>query len=143
MKVTIGRAVAVVLLAGAFGVVADFFRPKYGWCPGSARRDEIACHIRRNLHFSAHFTWAMNRYTIEAVRPNITAADIPDLVALMGHERAAVRFAAGALIASFGAAAIAPLREAARSQDMRIRHTAEDALWTLENVKGIKAPPAP
>lgn len=123
---------ALALLGLLTAATATAFWPKYGLCLGEERAGAIACEIRRNLHFSAHFTWAVNVHTLDAVRPKVSEADIPALVSLLGDSRPAVRFAAGDLLSGFGEPGLAALREASRSSDATISLLAEDALRTLE-----------
>jgi HEAT repeat protein len=66
------------------------------------------------------------------VRAEIGEEDIPPLVRLMGHDRPAVRMAAGHLLLSMGEPALEALREAAGSADWHTRYVAQDALMTLE-----------
>ena len=138
----VGRSIAIVLilLAGAGGTRAVW--PKYGLCFGDTRADEIACLIRRNLHFSAHFTWSFNKPTIDAVLAETDAADLPVLAEILGDERPVVRKAAGQVLLEFGAPGIAQLREASRSPDPLVRETADRALADYEIMKGSQ-PPAP
>ena len=124
---------AALLLVGivVLGICVAVW-PRYGFCTGSGRAAEIACEIRRNLHFSAHFTWAVNVRTLAAVSPEVSESDIPALVSLLAHRRPAVRFAAGALLTEFGEAGLAALREAQRSSDVRVALQAADALRSFE-----------
>ena len=140
MKKRIAIAIFGLILLSIGGATATLLWPKYGLCVAPTRQAEIACMIRRNLHFSAHFSWAFNRHTLDAVRAEIGEDDIPDLVGLMAHDRPAVRMAAGHLLISFGEPALGPLREAARSPDRIVRYVAEDALWTLENAPPSQEP---
>jgi len=132
MALRIAKVVFGLILLAVIATVAVQLWPKYGLCFANSRQAEIACMIRRNLHFSAHFTWAFNRHTIEAVRAEVGEEDIPPLVRLMGHDRPAVRMAAGHLLLSLGEPALEALREAAGSADWHTRYVAQDALSTLE-----------
>lgn len=137
MKRRVAIAVFGLIVLSLGGAIATLVWPKYGLCFEQSRQAEIACMIRRNLHFSAHLTWAFNRHTLEAARAETSEADIPHLVGLLGHDRPAVRMAAGYLLASFGEPGRVALQEAARSPDWIVRYVAEDVLWTLNN-----APPS-
>lgn len=140
MKRRVAIAIFGLILLSLGGAIATLVWPKYGLCIGQSRQDEIACMIRRNLHFSAHFTWAFNRHTLEAVREQITDADVASLAGLLGHDRPAVRMAAGYLLASIGEPGRVALQEAARSPDWIVRYVAEDVLWTLDNASPSESP---
>ena len=140
MKRRVAIAIFGLILLSLGGAIATLVWPKYGLCIGQSRQDEIACMIRRNLHFSAHFTWASNRHTLEAARAETSEADIPHLVGLLGHERPSVRMAAGHLLASFGEPGRLALQEAARSPDWIVRYVADDILWTLDNAPPSERP---
>jgi hypothetical protein len=127
-------AFALVLLAAAGAAYAVW--PKYGLCFGKSRSDEIACVIRRNLHFSAHFTWTFNRPTIDAVLAEVGPEDLPALAKLLGDERRLVRKATGQTLLYLGDPGIAQLEAAARSPDPLVRETAEWALADYEIMKG-------
>ena len=75
----IGPIAGMLLILSVAGLILYEVWPKYGFCPKKSRYDEIACTARRNLHFSAHFTWSFNRSTVEAVMSEVSREDIPVL----------------------------------------------------------------
>jgi hypothetical protein len=102
--------------------------PKYGLCGGNTRYDEIVCVARRNLHFSAHFTWSFNTETVAAVQAELRPGDVPVLAAMLGDERAVLRGLAGYLLSKSGEEGLARLEHAAQSDDPVVRHSARTAL---------------
>jgi hypothetical protein len=109
MTSRIAKVVFGLILLAVITTVAVQLWPKYGLCLANSRQ-----------------------HTIEAVRAEIGEEDIPPLVRLMGHDRPAVRMAAGHLLLSMGEPALEALREAAGSADWHTRYVAQDALMTLE-----------
>lgn len=124
------------------GLVALFFYLTYLPSPPgnltSAQRQryaEVRDMIRRNLHFSAHFTWATNAETIVKVRPRIEERDIPVLIALLEDKQRAVAYGAEGLLATLGDDAVPALRLASASRDSRVSLTAKSALSTIERCR--------
>lgn len=94
--------VGLLLILSVAGLVVYQVWPKYGLCLKNSRYDEIVCAARRNLHFSAHFTWSFNRYTVEAVMAEVDRDDIPVLAEMLGDERAVLRTLAGNILIELG-----------------------------------------
>jgi hypothetical protein len=136
----IGRLLALLLVLSIVVLVVYELWPKYGICLKTTRYDEIACVARRNLHFSAHFTWSFNRYTVDAVMAEVSREDIPVLVKMLGDERPVLRTLAGNILTNLGEDGLASLKRAAESQDRIIRRTAESALMDYE-ITGPTAQP--
>ena len=118
------------------GLVLYGVWPKYGICLTTSRYDEIVCVARRNLHFSAHFTWSFNRSTVAAVMAEIDRDDIPVLAEMLGDERGFLRTLAGSILTELGEDGLASLKLAAESPDHVIRDTAKSALMDFEIIKG-------
>ena len=131
----IGLIVGVLLILSVAGLVVYQVWPKYGICLKTSRYDEIACVARRNLHFSAHFSWSFNRYTVEAVMVEVSRDDIPVLMEMLGDERGVLRSLAGNILTQLGEDGLAGLKRAAESPDRIIRRTAESALMDYEIIR--------
>ena len=131
----IGLIVGVVLILSVAGLVVYQVWPKYGICLKTSRYDEIVCVARRNLHFSAHFSWSFNRYTVEAVMAEVSRDDIPVLAEMLGDERGVLRSLAGNILTELGADGLASLKRAAESPDHVIRYTAKSALMDYEIIR--------
>ncbi len=131
----IGLMVGVLLILSVAGVVVYQVWPKYGICLKTSRYDEIVCVARRNLHFSAHFSWSFNRYTVEAVMAEVSPADIPVLAEMLGDERGVLRSLAGNILTQSGEDGLASLKRAAESPDHIIRYTAKSALMDYEIIR--------
>lgn len=112
--------------------------PDYLGADQRARYAEIRGLIRRNLHFSAHFSWAANMDTIKEVRPHITVGDIPMLIALLEDEQRAIGYGAEGLLATLGEDAVPALRLAAKSEDVNVALNAKSALFTIERCRDSK-----
>ena len=136
----IGPILGVLLILWAVGVIAYQVWPRYGICLKSSRYDEIACTARRNLHFSAHFTWSFNRDTVEAVLAEVDRGDIPVLEVMLGDGRGVLRTLAGNILTGMGEAGLASLKRAAESPDDTIRATAKSALMDYEIIRGARSP---
>jgi hypothetical protein len=134
----IGLIVGMLLILSVAGLVLYQIWPKYGLCRETSRYGEIACLARRNLHFSAHFTWSFNRITVDAVMAEVSQDDIPVLAKMLGDERTVLRALAGNILSGLGEGGLASLKQAAQSEDHIIRHTAKIALMDYEIVKGSK-----
>jgi hypothetical protein len=132
----IGLILGLLLILSPAGLVLNQIWPKYGLCLKTTRYDEIACLARRNLHFSAHFTWSFNRYTVEAVLADVGREDIPVLAEMLGDERTVLRSLAGNILAQLGEEGLASLKRAAESEDHVIRLTAETALMDYDITRG-------
>ncbi len=132
----VGLILAVLLILPVAGVVGYQVWPKYGICLKNSRYDEIVCVARRNLHFSAHFSWSFNLYTVEAVMAEVGPDDIPVLAGMLGDERGVLRSLAGNILTKLGEDGLASLKRAAESPDPTIRRTAESALMDYEIIKG-------
>lgn len=104
-----------------------------------ARYTELRKLIRRNLHFSAHFTWATNVDTIKEVRPHIDERDIPVLIALLEDKQRAIVYGAEGLLATLGDDAVPALRLAVKSPDVLVSLNAKSALTTIERCTDPKA----
>ncbi len=128
----IGMIVSILMILSVSGLVLHEIWPKYGICLKTSRYDEIVCVARRNLHFSAHFSWSFNRYTVEAVMAEVSRDDIPVLAEMLGDERSVLRTLAGSILTELGEDGLASLKRAAESQDQIIRRTAESALMDYE-----------
>ncbi len=131
----IGLMVGVLLILSVAGVVVYQVWPKYGICLKSSRYDEIVCVARRNLHFSAHFSWSFNRYTVEAVMTEVDRDDIPVLAEMLGDERGVLRSLAGNILTELGEDGWASLKRAAESTDDIVRRTAKSALMDYEIIR--------
>jgi hypothetical protein len=132
----IGPIAGMLLILSVAGLILYEVWPKYGFCPKKSRYDEIACTARRNLHFSAHFTWSFNRSTVEAVMAEIDRDDIPVLLKMLGDERGFLRTLAGSILTELGEDGLASLKLAAESPDHVIRDTAKSALMDFKIIKG-------
>ncbi len=137
----IGLIVGLLLILSVAGVVVYQVWPKYGICLKTSRYDEIVCVARRNLHFSAHFSWSFNLYTVEAVMAEVDRDDIPVLAQMLGDERAVLRTLAGNILTNLGEDGLASLKRAAESPDPIIRRTAKSALMDYEIIKGTSQQP--
>ncbi len=137
----IGPIVGLLLILSVAGVVLYQVWPKYGLCLKNSRYDEIVCVARRNLHFSAHFSWSFNRTTVEAVMAEVGRDDIPVLAEMLGDERGVLRTLAGNLLTQLGEDGLAGLKRAAETSDPMIRRTAKSALMDYEIIKGATPQP--
>jgi HEAT repeat protein len=97
----------------------------------SARYAEIMELIDDNLHFTAHFRWAVTGETIADLRDEVTPADIPVLIEMLGDEDGKARVAASGLLTTLGDAALPALEAAKESPDYRVSMGANDALIRL------------
>lgn len=131
----LGRVLAAVLVLSVVALVGYAVWPKYGICVASTRYDEIACLARRNLHLSAHMTWSVNRYTVDAVKAEVGAEDIPVLVEMLGDERSVLPGLAGYLLTELGPDGLAALNRATESPDPEIRWAAQSALMDYEIIR--------
>ncbi len=131
----IGLMVGVLLILSVVGVVVYQVWPKYGICLKNSRYDEIACVARRNLHFSAHFSWSFNIYTLKAVMAEVGPDDIPVLVEMLGDERGVLRSLAGNILTQLGEDGLASLKRAAESPDHIIRYAAKSAVMDYEIIR--------
>ncbi len=131
----VGSIVGLLLILSVAGLVLYEVWPIYGICLKTSRYDEIVCVARRNLHFSAHFTWSFNRYTVEAVMAEVSRDDIPVLAEMLGDERGVLRSLAGNILTELGEDGLASLKRAAESPDHIIRYTAESALMDYEIIR--------
>lgn len=137
----VGQIVGLLLILSVAGLVLYQVWPKYGLCLKASRYDEIVCVARRNLHFSAHFTWSFNRYTVEAVMAEVDRDDIPVLAEMLGDERSVLRSLAGHILAKLGDHGLASLKRAAESPDPVIGRTAKSALMDHEIISGSTRQP--
>jgi HEAT repeat protein len=94
----------------------------------SARYTEILELIDDNLHFTAHFRWAVTGETIADLRDEVTPADIPVLIEKLGDEDGRARVAASGLLVTLGDAALPAVQAAKESPDYRVSLAASDAL---------------
>ncbi len=125
----------MLLILSVAGLVLYGVWPKYGICLKTSRYDEIVCVARRSLHFSAHFSWSFNRYTVEAVMAEVSRDDIPVLAEMLGDERGVLRSLAGNILTELGEDGLASLKRAAESPDHVIRYTAKSALMDYEIIR--------
>jgi hypothetical protein len=137
----VGQIVGLLLILSVAGLVLYQVWPRYGLCLKTSRYDEIICVARRHLHFSAHFTWSFNRYTVEAVMAEVDRADIPVLAEMLGDERSVLRSLAGNILTELGEDGLASLERAAESSDPIIRRTAKSALMDHEIIRGSTQQP--
>ena len=137
----VGQIVGLLLILSVAGLVLYEVWPRYGICLKSSRYDEIVCVARRNLHFSTHFTWSFNSYTVEAVMAEVDRDDIPVLAEMLGDERSVLRSLAGRILAKLGDHGLASLKRAAESPDPVIRSTAKSALMDHEIIRDSTPPP--
>ena len=137
----VGSIVGLLLILSVAGLVLYGVWPKYGICLKTSRYDEIVCVARRNLHFSAHFTWSFNRYTVEAVMAQVNRDDLPVLAEMLGDERSVLRSLAGNILTQMGEDGLGSLKRAAESPDHIIRRTAESALMDYEIIRGSAQQP--
>ena len=128
--------VGLLLAVPVTGLVLYAVWPKYGICREASRYDEIACVARRNLHFSAHFSWSFNGYTVEAVMAEVGPDDIPVLSEMLGDERSVLRALAASILTDLGEDGLASLKQAAKPPDRVIRDTARSALMDYEIIRG-------
>ncbi len=131
----VGLILGVLLILSVAGLVLYGVWPKYGICLKTSRYDQIVCVARRNLHFSAHFSWSFNRYTVEAVMAEVSPNDIPVLAEMLGDERGVLRSLAGNILTELGEDGLASLKRAAESPDNVIRYTAKSALMDYEIIR--------
>ncbi len=131
----VGLILGVLLILSVAGLVLYGVWPKYGICLKTSRYDQIVCVARRNLHFSAHFSWSFNRYTVEAVIAEVSPNDIPVLADMLGDERGVLRSLAGNILTQLGEDGLASLKRAAESPDHIIRYTAKSALMDYEIIR--------
>lgn len=96
------------------------------------RYEQIRHAIKKNLRFSAHLVWAVDARTIEAVRKEITEADIPVLARMLGDEENVLGIGAQHLLEALGERALPALQEAAGSTDHRVSGKAREAIGTIE-----------
>ena len=137
----VGLILGVLLILSAAGVIVYQVWPKYGICLKNSRYDEIACVARRNLHFSAHFSWSFNLYTVEAVLAEVERDDIPVLAEMLGDERGVLRSLAGNILTKLGEDGLASLKRAAESPNRIIQRTAESALMDYEIIRNSTQQP--
>jgi hypothetical protein len=131
----VGQIVGLLLILSVAGLVLYQVWPRYGICLTTSRYDEIVCVARRNLHFSAHFSWSFNRYTLKAVMAEVSPDDIPVLVEMLGDERGVLRSLAGNILTQLGEDGLASLKRAAESSDHIIRYAAKSALMDYEIIR--------
>jgi putative ribosome biogenesis GTPase RsgA len=67
-----------------------------------ARYSQIERLIMKNRHLSAHFVLAVDARTIKAVRNQVSNADIPVLVEMLGNKNYGVASAASGLLVTLG-----------------------------------------
>ena len=105
----------------------------------NARYAEILELVDDNLHFTAHFRWAVTGETIADLRDEVTSADIPVLIEMLADEDGKARVAASGVLTTFGDAALAALEAAKESPDYRVSMGANDALIRLGECKSNPA----
>ncbi len=137
----VGRVLAALLILSAAAVIGYAVWPKYGICLEGTRYEEIACLARRNLQLSAHMTWSVNRYTVDAVMAEVGADDIPVFVEMLGDDRAMLRSMAGYVLTELGPDGLAALNRAAESPDPDIRWAAQSALMDYEIIRSQSSSP--
>ncbi len=118
---------------------------------GQNRYAEIRGLIKRNLQVSGRPVQAADAWTIKAVRPDVTDADVPVLMEMLADEESAVGVGAAGLLATLGDTAMSEITAVSRSANERIAAKAAEALRRIElcgqNPRGIDpglcpAPPA-
>ena len=100
--------------------------------PAAARQAELRALIVSNLHLNAHSLHAVDQRTLDAVRPHISATDVPPLVALLGDRQAAVGYAASHLLAALGPVALSALHLAIAEQEPEKASKAKEAIAEIE-----------
>ena len=119
------------VLAAICGVTACVTAAAAAQTADSARYGEILELIDGNLHFTTHLTWAVTGETLADLRDEVTPADVPVLIEMLGDEDARARVAASGLLTTLGDAAGPALETAKESPDYRVRMGANDALIRL------------
>lgn len=97
------------------------------------RYSEIRRSIKDNLYLSAHLVRAVDARTVEAVRKEVTEADIPILVRMLGDEENAVGIGAQHVLEEFGDKALSALQEASHSPDYKVSGKANEAIRTIQS----------
>src|SRR4029079_10853121 len=87
----------------------------------SDRYGEIRRLIKKNLHFSAHMTWAVTTHTIAAVRPQVTEADSPVLLRMLGDAENVVGIGAQHVLAALGDPAVPGVETGPKATAYRVR----------------------
>jgi hypothetical protein len=96
------------------------------------RYREIRRLIKENLHLSAHLVRAVDARTVEAVRAQVSEADIPVLAALLHDRENVVGIGAQHVLETFGEKALPVLRQAAESANPRASTKAREAIVAIE-----------
>jgi hypothetical protein len=89
--------------------------------------------IKKNLHLSGHLVRAVDSRTIEAVRREVSEADIPVLIDLLSDTENVVAIGAQHVLETFGKAALPALQKAAASTDYRVSMKATEAIAAIES----------
>lgn len=113
------------------------------WTSCSANRHEsrsqryvaIRKLIKKNLHLSGHLVRAVDTRTVEAVRNEVTEADIPVLMDLLSDKENVVAVGAQHVLETFGKAALPALQKAASSADLKVSMKAAEAIAAIESKK--------
>lgn len=99
---------------------------------GQNRYAEIRGLIKRNLRVSSSPVQAADAWTIKAVRPHTTDADVPVLIEMLADEESAVGVGAAGLLAALGDKAVSEITAVSRSPHARIAANATEALRRIE-----------
>jgi hypothetical protein len=89
--------------------------------------------IKKNLHWSGHLVRAVDSRTVEAVRKEVTEADIPVLIDLLSDGENVVAVGAQNVLETFGKAALPGLRKVAASTDYKVSMKAREAIAEIES----------
>jgi HEAT repeat protein len=134
-KVLIPVRLALVLLC----VVGSFWTAcsADGHEGHSQRYVAIRNLINENLHLSGHLIRAVDLRTVEAVRKEVSEADIPVLVDLLSDKENVVAIGAQHVLETFGKAALPALQKAASSSDYRVSMKASEAIAAIEHKESV------
>lgn len=127
----IAAVVALLLLAAAISLWLAQSRDD----ASSPRYAQIRRLIRSNLHLSGHLTWAVNRDTVQAVRAEVTVADIPVLIQLLSDDEHVVALGAQLVLQDFGPQALPALQAAAESPHAQTKQMAREAMGGMEGLE--------
>jgi len=89
--------------------------------------------IRKKLHLSAYLVRAVDLGTIEAVRKEVSGADIPVLAELLSDKENVVAVGAQRVLETFGKTALPALQRAEAFADYRVSMKAKEAIAEIES----------
>jgi hypothetical protein len=141
LLLSFGVLIAVACFFYKFGIESEVDNLFYGAVSdrsdmpsiSEVRYREIRELIKKNLHFSAHFVWAVDANTVSSVRARTSEEDIPVLIQMLGDKKGVIAVGARSVLESFGEKAIPMLLEAAKSTNPNISRGANEALIDLRN----------